>query len=583
MKIQLFVVIFLFSITLHFNQAFSQDVGAILCWHYKEIYGGHDYDYNESIVKRGLPTDGTHWSDNMQWWENIAEEIDYSGLDYVALLSRGNQPNAPDRGNGNPKHIPKLVNALELRGANSVKFAIFDDVPNSWSGSKNWNESGGASYTTRDPKFDCSDTDNYKYIWDYNLKQAFGHMPEDRIYKIDDRPVIFFWNLRDTWFSNIEGNLTPILEYIRAQCQSEFGFNPFIIVQTDWFNSDPQLSKSDVDAVHHWIKNSPEYSWTLTEENNYKIGVTAPGLRNPGHSKFMDPSMGTDNNGACLIDGLENTVGAGARTTLIEGFTNAAESAALWRSTDEGRYTLYDYANQRLNIVRRYTSNPYPDILKVETEACDFNYDLTAGNSGGTFLYQGDLDVVKCYDTKQGWYVTDTEASEWMEWKELPLLEETRFELRYKSTAASSIKTSIDGNDLSIASLPVTNGNWSTVDIGSTSLSSKGLHTVRLTIVSGSPDINYFNRIAKGVISSEGVFQADTQNDIQVYPNPAYEFVRIASKKQIGEISLYSISGKLQMRSVYETEKEIELDVSNLTPGLYFIVVNNQSHKLIVK
>ena len=576
-------MIFLFSITLHCNQAFSQDVGAILCWHYKEIYGGHDYDYNESIVKRGLPTDGTHWSDNMQWWENIAEEIDYSGLDYVALLSRGNQPNAPDRGNGNPKHIPKLVNALELRGANSVKLAIFDDVPNSWSGSKNWNESGGANYTTRDPRFDCSDTENYKYIWDYNLKQAFGHMPEERIYKIDGRPVIFFWNLRDTWFSNIEGNLTPILEYIRAQCQSEFGFNPFLIVQTDWFNSDPQLSKSDVDAVHHWIKNSPEYSWTLTQENNYKIGVTAPGLRNPGHPGFMDPSMGTDNNGASLIDGLENTVGAGARTTLIEGFTNAAESAALWRSTDEGRYTLYDYANQRLNIVRRYTSNPNPDILKVETEACDFHYDLTAGNSGGTFLYQGDLDVVKCYDTYGGWYVTDTEANEWMEWKELPLLEETRFELRYKSTSASSVKTSIDGSDLSNASLPATNGNWSTVDIGSKSISSKGLHTVRLTIVSGSPDINYFNRIAGGAISSGAVLQTDAQNDIQIYPNPAYEFVRIASKKQIGEISLYSISGKLQMKNVYETEKEIELNVSNMPPGLYFIVVNNQSHKLIVK
>jgi len=46
---------------------------------------------------------------------------------------------------------------------------------------------------------------------------------------------------------------------------------------------------------------------------------------------------------------------------------------------------------------------------------------------------------------------------------------------------------------------------------------------------------------------------------------------------------LYSISGKLQMKNVYETEKEIELNVSNMTPGLYFIVVNNQSHKLIVK
>ena len=54
----------------------------------------------------------------------MAEEIDYSGIDFVALLSRGNQPNAPDRGNGNPIHIPKLVNAMDVRGCD-FKLAIF--------------------------------------------------------------------------------------------------------------------------------------------------------------------------------------------------------------------------------------------------------------------------------------------------------------------------------------------------------------------------------------------------------------------------------------------------------------------------
>ena len=94
--------------------AFSQDVGATFCWHYQEIYGGHRaYPNNNSIVTDNLPFldpipagDTGDWHRMRQWWENMAEEINYSGLDYVALLSRGNQkPTRKDNGNGNPLHI----------------------------------------------------------------------------------------------------------------------------------------------------------------------------------------------------------------------------------------------------------------------------------------------------------------------------------------------------------------------------------------------------------------------------------------------------------------------------------------------
>ena len=43
-------------------KTYSQDVGATFCWNYKEIYGGHDYMYNQSIAKKGLPDDNTHHS-----------------------------------------------------------------------------------------------------------------------------------------------------------------------------------------------------------------------------------------------------------------------------------------------------------------------------------------------------------------------------------------------------------------------------------------------------------------------------------------------------------------------------------------
>jgi hypothetical protein len=581
MKKQLSSLVLLLSTILFFNHGFSQDIGSIFCWHYKEIYGGHDYPYNQSILKRNFPNHNTHWSANMQWWESIAEEIDYSGLDYIALLSRGNPPIEKDKGNGNPKYIPTLINALNARGANSIKIAIFDDMPNSWSGSKNWHDSNGTVNSSSNPKFDISDTTNYKYIWDYNLKQVYEHVPAERLYKIDDKPVIFFWNLKDTWFTNIEGNSAAILHYIREQCQSEFGFTPFLIVQSSWFDSDPQLQLSDVDAVHGWFSSHNQRSWTLFERNNYKIGVMVPGFYKEG--RLLDPSMGTDDNGTMLRTGLDRTVGAGARTTLIEGFTNAAETAALWRSNDAGAYRFYDYPNQRLNIVRSYTTNPFPDVLKLEAEACDFHHDLTPGNSGGAYLHMGDLDVVKSNDIMGGWHVTDTEPGEWMEWRELPLLEKTKFELRYKSTATSSVKISVDGNDLPTASLPSTGGIWSTIDMGSMDLAENGYHTVRLTIVSGSPDINYFNRINEATVNSEVVLQAHLQNELHVYPNPATDFVRIVPNTENGEISLYSITGELQMRSVFETGQEIELNIAHLKPGLYFLRINNTSHKLIVK
>lgn len=486
--------------------AYSQDVGATFCWHYKEIYGGHDYDYNQSIVKRKIP-ENANWSEMEAWWQNMAEEVDYSGIDFIALLSRGNQPNAPDRGNGNPKHIPKLINAMNQRGA-TFKLAIFDDCPNAWTGSKNWNESEGESYTTTNIKFDCSNPDNYKYIWDYNLKEAIDHIPDEMRYKIDGRMVIFFWSAKPSWMTNLEGNLSKILQHIKDECLATYGFEPYLIIDSDWLDNDNSLTTATVDAVHNWFSAAGGSSYTLQNWNGVITGACVPGFGSPSHTPFLDPSMGTSDNGKRLKEGLENTVGAGARTTLVEGFTDAAEAAALWRSTDESTHTFYDYANQRLNILRRYTKNPYPDTLKIEAEACDFYLDLTPGNSGGKFLYQGNLDVADCSDTYGGWYVTNSQVNEWLEWKEVPITSGTKFELRYKSSAESSIEISVDGTSLGVINLPSTNDVWSTMDVGAIIMTKNGLHAVRITVISGNPHINYINRI-EGEGSMQVALQAE--------------------------------------------------------------------------
>ncbi|QBN17845.1 DUF5010 domain-containing protein [Flavobacterium nackdongense] len=483
--------------------SYSQDIGATFCWHFEEIYGGHAHSYNQSIVTENLPTTAVspkaRWEGMDQWWENMVEEVDYAGLDYVALLSRGTQPNqTKDLGAGDPKHIKTMVKYMQDRAA-KFKLAIFDDCPNSWTASRNYNLYGKDS--SQYELFDCGNADNYKYIWDYNLKLAFENIPDNMRYKIDNRPVIIFWSVKDTWMSNMEGNLSKIIAHIKQKCQADFGFLPYLIVMSPWFDRDSSLTPAMVDAAHGWFSSAGGTSFSLTNLNNFKAGVCVPSFVKPVEQPngSLYPYMNVKDQGDRLRYGLDNTVKAGANLTLVEGFTDAAEGAALWRSNEEGTKQYYDYPNQRLNILRSYTKNPYPFSLKMETEACDFNNDLTAGNSGNSFSYSSatfnrNLDILKCSDTGGGWFVTNTEATEWMEWRELPLVPENKFEIRYKSTAAASIFISIDGVAQPTVILPATNSAWTTIDAGTFINGANSARTVRLTIASGSPDINYFTR-----------------------------------------------------------------------------------------
>ena len=476
--------------------AFSQQLGATFCWQQKEIEGGHSYRYNQSIVKETIS--------EIEWWENHIEEVDYAGLDYIALLSRGTTPGKKDRGMGDPNHIPLLIDAMNTRGINSFKLAIFDDCPNSWTSGLNYDLTGSTAQTY---KFDVGDPNNYKYIWDYNLKIAIEKIPDERRYKINGRMVIIFWSIKDTWMTNIgTGNIEKILQHIRTKCFETFGFYPYLVAMRSWFDRDATLlTSTSIDAVHDWFSSANNYSYTNnswmhpTTRQSIKTGCLVPGFSapdDPDGRKFLDPSMGTTDKGLRLKTGLNNTVKAGAALTLVEGFTDAAEHAALWRSTDDGKYSYYEYPSQRLNILRSYSRNPFPVIFKMEAEACDDYSDLTVGNSGGTFLQMGDLDVAKCTDLRTGWHVTGTQTGEWLQWRDIPLLANTKFQLRYKSTAASSVNVEVAGSVIATTPLPSSNGLWSTIDVGNYTWPANIVRTVRLNILSGSPEINYLTRVA---------------------------------------------------------------------------------------
>jgi hypothetical protein len=67
-------------------------------------------------------------------------------------------------------------------------------------------------------------------------------------------------------------------------------------------------------------------------------------------------------------------------------------------------------------------------------------------------------------------------------------------------------------------------------------------------------------------------------NDISLYPNPAQELLIINCKWLVNEIQIYDILGRL-MNTPRQSSKlengEIQLDISNLASGMYFVNISN--------
>ena len=170
-----------------------------------------------------------------EWWDNMAEELAYSGLDYAALNCRGWLPNEAVRiDHGNPLLVKDMIAAMKRRGVeDKFKISIFDDVPASWAAARSlnlYNKYTSAVLSLDDfegydpdrfpekklqPKptsneqliypIDNLDPDDpmgcYYYIWTCNLKLAFANFyGENRennkfLFKYKGRPVLYLWTL----------------------------------------------------------------------------------------------------------------------------------------------------------------------------------------------------------------------------------------------------------------------------------------------------------------------------------------------------------------------------------------------------
>lgn len=520
------------------SSARAQYVGVTCGWNYSNDLNGPDTGMANTPLFN--PISG---SPNLTWNE-WAEELGSAGVDFVCPNLRGSYPET----SLSPVNIAPLLTALSNRGlSNRVKLAIFDDNASSWSAE--WNEANGRGFGNAQP-FDISDSNNWKYLWDYNYKLFYQTVPDANRFKINGRPVIIIWTGNTYFIANMQGNASRALTYVRQQCQSTFGFNPYIIVSGDFLTNDTTCNNpAIVDATENWFTPSTSGApgWTLTSFNGVHIGAACPQFQTAANGVWVDPNHGTE-----LDTSLQNTHGAGALATLIEGFTDWEEDASLFRvrnldpSGNALGYsaTYYDYPNQRLNIMRKNSNDPFPATLQEEVEDCDTYGGAAAGNGLTDYYRNGNIAIEQTSDTGGGFDVGWIQPGEWFEWQQVPIQGAKHFLVRVATVAANcKVHFVIDGTTEPSITLPNTGGwqTWTTVDGGSYGTFAGGsTHTVRLVCETGSMNVNYWQlggTIPVGQIVS---LQSHANNEY-VTAGSAGTASLIANSTTVGTAQLFNV------------------------------------------
>jgi hypothetical protein len=81
------------------------------------------------------------------------------------------------------------------------------------------------------------------------------------------------------------------------------------------------------------------------------------------------------------------------------------------------------------------------------------------------------------------------------------------------------------------------------------------------------------------------ISEINSINRTKLFPNPTNSIITIQSESNITEVTIFSMEGKL-VHSLNSNSTSLEIDISNLSPGCYNIIVtdtNGKSQSRIIK
>jgi len=90
--------------------------------------------------------------------------------------------------------------------------------------------------------------------------------------------------------------------------------------------------------------------------------------------------------------------------------------------------------------------------------------------------------------------------------------------------------------------------------------------------------------VAQTIVAILGLADYQLDNSIGIYPNPAKDTIYIQGKNNLKEITVFDVNGRvLSSTSVIGTQLEKELNVTELTQGIYFVRVVSDKGQFVSK
>jgi hypothetical protein len=260
-----------------------------------------------------------------------------------------------------------------------------------------------------------------------------------------------------------------------------------------------------------------------------------------------------------------------------------------WGSTFQGTSLVVENSCGSTEIifeVIKADQYPYPDIFEPHTipgaiEAVDYDYggegisyhDTNEGNEGSGPRQENDVDTE--YNDNGNPNVGWIASGEWLEYSiSVDSASYYDIHMRMATNNSEGGPFSILFNDEELLSdVGVSNtGSWSsfiTVKAGTVYLTPED-SLMKLDFVNGGFNLGKITFIAVDKPSS--TIKTRTSSSVKVYPVPAGDYVRLYSEKELSSYSLYDMSGKKVENSNSLYLKQLELDISNYSRGVYLLI-----------
>ncbi len=87
----------------------------------------------------------------------------------------------------------------------------------------------------------------------------------------------------------------------------------------------------------------------------------------------------------------------------------------------------------------------------------------------------------------------------------------------------------------------------------------------------------------ESVVNTNAVETSPQQDQISVFPNPTRGLIKVEGMSDVSKISVVDLTGKVLLEEKIQRNANHSFDLSNLSPGIYFFVLQKNSGLKIIK